>query len=65
MAFQIKDFASIAAAMINYLRASQDRVTDFEPGSVARTMLEATAAELDELYQQLFHGIREAIEVST
>lgn len=61
---QIKDFASITASMIAWMRASQSRVTDFEQGSVARTLLEAPAAEIEELYQQMFTGIREAIPVA-
>lgn len=50
--------------MLNWMRIAQSRVTDFEIGSVARTVLEAPAAEIDELYQQMFIGIREAIPVS-
>lgn len=61
---QLKDFASITASMLNWMRAAQDKVTDFEQGSVIRTLLEAPAAEIDELYQQMFAGIREAIPVS-
>lgn len=64
MAFQIKDFASIAASSINWMRASTKKVTDFNVGSVVRTMLEAVAAEIDELYQRMFIGLREAIPVS-
>lgn len=64
MAFQIKDFASIAASCINWMRAVTTRVTDFNIGSVVRTMLEAVAAELEELYQQMFVGLKEAIPVS-
>ena len=64
MAFQTKDFASVAASMLNWLRASQQRVTDFNVGSVARTLLEAPAIEIDELYQQMFSGLKEAIPVS-
>lgn len=65
MAFQIKNFISIAASMINHVRGVQDRVTDFNVGSVARTMIEAPAIELDEAYQRLLDGIREAIPVAT
>lgn len=50
--------------MINRLRGVQDRVTDFNVGSVARSMLEASAIEIEELYQQMFIGLREAIPVS-
>lgn len=64
MAFQIKDFASIVAAKINWLRANTTRVTDYNVGSVVRTMLEASAAEIEELYLQAFLGLQEAIPVS-
>lgn len=64
MAFQIKNFPSIVAAMINQMRGTQDRVTDFNIGSIARTLVEAPAIEVDELYQQMFIGLREAIPVS-
>lgn len=64
MAFQIKDFTSVTASMINWMRSAQRKVTDFNVGSAVRTMLEACAAEIDELYQQMFNGLREAIPVS-
>ncbi len=62
--FQIKDFTSIAAGLINVVRATTNKVTDFNRGSVIRTMLEATAAEIEELYLQMYLGINEAIPVS-
>lgn len=62
--FQIKDFSSIAASLINVVRATSNKVTDFNRGSVVRTMLEATAAELEELYLQMYIGIKESIPVS-
>jgi len=62
--FQIKDFASISAALVNWMRANTTRVTDFNAGSVVRTMLEATAVEIEELYIQAFVGLKEAIPVS-
>lgn len=64
MTFQIKDAVSIAASHINLARSMQDRVTDFGVGSKARTLLEAPAIELDMLYQAMFHGLVDAIEVS-
>lgn len=64
MAFQIKDFGSIAASMINWMKATQQKVTDFNQGSVARTLVEAPAAEIDELYQQMLNGLKEGIEAS-
>lgn len=62
--FQIKDFSSIAASMINWMRTSTKKITDFNVGSVARTLVEAPAAEIEELYQQMFIGLKEAIPVS-
>lgn len=64
MAFQIKDFLSIVASMVNWMRATQTKVTDFNVGSVARTLVEAPAIEIDQLYQQMLTGLREAIPVS-
>jgi hypothetical protein len=65
MAFQIKDFTSICASMINLMRASTKKITDFNIGSVARTLVEAVASEQDQLYQEMFHGLKEAIPVAT
>lgn len=62
--FQIKDFASIAAGSINWMKASTKKVSDFNVGGIVRSMLEAVAAEIDELYQQMFIGLREAIAVA-
>lgn len=64
MAFQIKDFASITASMINHARSVTTKITDFLRGSVARTLLEAPAVEIEELYLQMFIGLKEAIPVS-
>lgn len=61
MAFQLKDFVSIAASMINRAKATQDKITDFNIGSVARTLMESTAIEVEEFYQRMFAGILEAI----
>lgn len=65
MSFQIKDFASITAGLINHARGVTTKLTDFAPGSVARTIMEAPAAEMEELYLQMFLGLREAIPTAT
>lgn len=62
MAFQIKKFDSIIASMVNWLSSATNKITDFNVGSVARTMLEAVAIELEELYYQLLKAVEEAIE---
>jgi uncharacterized phage protein gp47/JayE len=64
LAFQLKDWRSIVASMVNHLRAVQSRLTDFNVGSVARTLVEAPAVEIDELYQQMFFGLKESIPVA-
>lgn len=64
MAFQTKTFLSIIASMVNRCRAITNQITDFNVGSVARTLLEAPAQEIDELYIQMLFGLLEAIQVS-
>lgn len=64
MTFQIKDMRSIAASMINVSRANGSKITDFSVGSVARTLMEASAIEIEELYLQILLGLQEAIPVS-
>lgn len=64
MAFQIKDFVSIVASMINHARATTTKTTDWIPGSVARTIIESPAVEIEELYLQMFNGLRESIPVA-
>lgn len=62
--FQIKNFVSIAAGCINWMKSVTDKITDYNTGSIARTMIEGPAAEMDELYQQMLIGLQEAIPVS-
>jgi len=62
--FQLKNFASIVNSMVNRMKATQSKVTDYNVGAVARTLVEAPAAEIDELYQQMFNGLQEAIPVA-
>lgn len=65
MAFQVKDFISIVASMVNHVRGATKKLTDFNVGSVNRTLIEASALEIDELYQQMFIGLKEAIPAAT
>lgn len=51
--------------MINWMKATTKKITDYNIGSVVRTLVEAVAAEIDELYQQFFIGVKEAIPVAT
>lgn len=65
MPFQIKSFADIVRGQINHARSVTEKITDFQPGSVARTIMEAPAVEIEELYMQMFLGLRDAIPVAT
>lgn len=65
MAFQLKAFVDIVLGEINQARATTTKITDFQVGSVFRTLLEAPAVEIEELYHQYFIGLREAIPVAT
>jgi len=47
--------------MINYLKATQNKITDFVVGSVARTIIEAPAIAIEELYLQMWLGLKEGI----
>lgn len=63
--FQIKDFTSIVASIVNHMRGTTTKITDFQPGSVSRTLVEGPAVEVEELYLQMFLGLRDAIPVAT
>lgn len=52
MAFTPRSFNDILADMIAYVQANTE-VSDFNPGSVIRTILEASAIEDDEQYYQM------------
>ncbi len=62
MSFQVKKFNSLIASMINWMSGATTRVTDYNKGSVVRTILEAVAMEMEELYYQLLQATQEAIE---
>lgn len=62
--FQIKNFQSILAGMVNIVRGVSATLTDFNPGSVTRTLLEAPAMEIEDLYLQTYQGIMAAIPVA-
>lgn len=65
LAFQIKNFTSIVASIVNHMRGATSKISDFQPGSVARTLVEGPAVEVEELYLKMFIGLREAIPVAT
>lgn len=62
MAFQVKKFNSLIASMINWMASATTKITDYNKGSVIRTILESVAMEMEELYYQLLQATQEAIE---
>ncbi len=62
--FRSKDFLSLIDGMILTARAHTERVTDYNAGSVARTLLEAPGLELDVLYQAMVLNLLDAIPVA-
>ena len=59
--FTPKPFAEIVADQVERVRLSTDRITDFNVGSVVRSLLEANAVELDDYYQEMYLGLLRAI----
>lgn len=59
--FTPKSFFDITADMIEHVRGSTDKLTDFNVGSVTRSLLEADAIELDDYYQAVYSGLTKAI----
>lgn len=62
--FRRKDFLTVIDAMILSARAHTERVTDYNVGSVARTLLEAPALEIDALYQAMVLNLLDAIPIA-
>ncbi len=62
--FQIKNFSSIMASMINNATLLSDNLTDFNVGAVGRTLMEPVAREIEQFYEMLLEGLFEAIPVA-
>ena len=62
--FRSKDFLTLIDGMILTARAHTERVTDYNVGSVARTLLEAPGLEIDALYQAMTLNLLDAIPIA-
>jgi uncharacterized phage protein gp47/JayE len=60
MAFAMKSFNQVLASMVNWAAANQSEVTDFNEGGVLRTLIEAFASELSEVYFRIFDALDDA-----
>ncbi len=61
MSFKIQKAETITARMVAWLSGLQNVVTDFIPGSLSRTKLEAVAVEIEAITYQFYVAIRKAI----
>lgn len=59
--FVPKPFAEIVADEVEQVRTTTDLLTDFNVGSVTRSILEAQAVALDDYYQEVYLGLLRAI----
>lgn len=59
--FKLKHFSQIVASALNWLGSAQHRITDFNIGSVARTMIESVAMEIEEMYYRMFDSLEREI----
>lgn len=62
--YQPKTFLEITADMVEACRASSDQLTDFNVGSVVRTLLESQAVGLEDFYIAVNQAIQDAIPAS-
>lgn len=59
--FKLKHFDQIVASMLNWVASVQSKVTDFNIGSVLRTLLESIAMEIEELYYRMVSALEQEI----
>lgn len=64
MPFNIRNFDAISASLISSMSTSTEKTTDFNVGSVVRTMLEAVALVLEDLNINMWQGLLDAIEAA-
>jgi uncharacterized phage protein gp47/JayE len=62
VAFSLKLFNSILEDMMNWVIAKQSKVTDFNEGSVMRSLLESVALETEQLYIRTRVGFEDALK---
>lgn len=60
----MKTFKEILNSMAHWITTSTNKLTNFYPGSVTRSLLEAIAVELESIYFQMHLGFKYAIENS-
>lgn len=64
MGFRNLDNETILEKLIHWVHAQSDRITDFNPGSAIRTLLEAVSMQIEEFYYDLYQAVMHAIQNS-
>lgn len=59
--FKLKHFTQITASEVNWMASVQGKITDFNIGSVGRTLLEAFAMEVEEFYYRMVDALEAEI----
>jgi hypothetical protein len=62
MAFERKSMESIVDKMVSWAQGVSTQLTDFRVGSKVRTLMEAVAVVVEELYDKIFRALKELIE---
>lgn len=60
--FQIKTFEQLVTSMITWVKGNTTKLKDFSIGSKNRTILEAVAYAMEQLYYRIWQGLKYAIE---
>ena len=64
MSFNIRNFDAITASLIATVSSTTTKTTDFNVGSVTRTLLEAVAIVMEDLNINTWQGLLDAIETA-
>lgn len=59
--FKLKHFDQVVASELNWMASVQAKVTDFNIGSVVRTLLEAVGMEVEEFYYRMVDALEQEI----
>lgn len=59
--FKLKHFDQLVASMLNWIASVQNKVTDFNVGSVVRTLVESIGMEFEEFYYRMVDAMEREI----
>jgi uncharacterized phage protein gp47/JayE len=62
--FGVKYFETIAGSIMSFFAGNNSALTDYNVGSRLRTIFEAVAIELEQIYYQIFVGVSDGIKTA-